>query len=290
VGLIICLDSGCQNYDQFWLTTSLRGVIGGTLKVSLLSEGIHSGAGTGIYASTFRVARQLLDRVEDVNTGKILVPELYIDIPELRVKQAKESASFLGDTIYKEFPARSGVKPLTEDVTELLLNKTWRPTLAVTGAGGFPPIEKAGNVLRKESLLKISIRIPPGVDAKVAFDAVHKKMTENAPYGAHVDLINDGAAAGWQAPLEEEWLQKSIHHASHTFYNKPAALIGEGGSIPFMGMLGKMFPKAMFVITGLLGPKSNAHGPNEFLEIEYAKKLNACVSYIIRDFNLAKSK
>jgi len=290
VALVICLDSGCGNYDQFWLTTSLRGVVAGYMKVSLLTEGVHSGAGTGVYASSFRVVRELLDRVEDSKTGKILLPEFYIDIPHSRKEQAKQAAEYLGDSIYKEFPFREGVKPITNDKSELILNRTWRPTLAVVGAAGFPPPETAGNVLRKETILKLSFRIPPGVEAKKAFDAAHKVLTTDVPYGAHVDFNFEGAAEGWQAPLEEEWLTKAIQKASNTFYHKPAASFGEGGSIPFMGMLGKMFPKAQFIITGLLGPKSNAHGPNEFLHIDFAKKLNCCVVSILLDFNTAKSK
>jgi len=236
------------------------------------------------------VVRELLDRIEDSKTGKILVEELHLEIPKLRLQQAEEAAKFLGNTIYTEFSFQEGVKPITENLTELLLNKTWRPTLAVTGANGLPPLEKAGNVLRKETHLKLSFRIPPGVDPHKSVEAVKHKITQNPPYGAKVEFTIDSAYKGWQAPLEEEWLIESTHKASNTFYNKPCGSFGEGGSIPFMGMLGDMFPKAQFVITGLLGPKSNSHGPNEFLDIEYAKKLNACVCQILYDFNHSRKK
>lgn len=256
LALIVCLDSGCGNYEQFWMTTSLRGIVAATLKVSLLKEGVHSGAGTGIYASSFRVIRELLDRIEDSKTGKILLEELYTEIPKLRIEQAEVAAKYLGDTIFTEFSTQEGVEPVTKDLKELLLNKTWRPTLAVTGAGGFPPIERAGNVLRRETVLKLSFRIPPGVDAQKALDVIHDKLTHNPPYGAKVEFIKEEPDNGWQAPLEEEWLIESVKKASETFYDgKPSAAFGEGGSIPFMGMLGDMFPKAQFVVTGLLGPK-----------------------------------
>lgn len=285
VALIVCLDSGCGNYEQFWLTTSLRGVVSGNLKVSLLKEGVHSGAGTGIIASSFRVVRMLLDRIEDSETGKILLDDLYVEIPKNRIEQTKQSAIYLGDMVFGEINMQSGVKPVITDTTELLLNKNWRPQLAVVGASGFPQVEMAGNVLRRESVFKLSVRIPPGIDGDKAFQSLHKALTENPPYGAHVEFTKEGSASGWQAPEESEWLMKSVQSSSNNFFGKPGALFGEGGTIPFMGLLGKMFPKAQFVITGLLGPKSNAHGPNEFLEIAFAKKLNSCVCQILYDFN-----
>ena len=83
------------------------------------------------------------------------------------------------------------------------------------------------------------------------------------------------------------WLEAAIDQASQTFFNKPAMYMGEGGSIPFMGMLGEKFPGAQFMITGVLGPHSNAHGPNEFLHIPMGKRVTACVSHVLLQHHAA---
>src|SRR5262249_4724462 len=97
--LVVCLDSGCGNYDQLWLTTSLRGVIAGTLTVSVLDEGVHSGAASGIVPSSFRVFRNLLSRLENEETGEIRPEALYAQIPAERVAQAKVAAAGLGERV-----------------------------------------------------------------------------------------------------------------------------------------------------------------------------------------------
>ncbi len=104
VQLVVGLDSGCRNYDQLWVTTSLRGLVGGTLTVEILSEGVHSGHASGIVPSSFRIARQLLNRLDDPATGKVLLPELHADIPAERVQQAHTAGEILGDEVWKEFP------------------------------------------------------------------------------------------------------------------------------------------------------------------------------------------
>jgi acetylornithine deacetylase/succinyl-diaminopimelate desuccinylase-like protein len=279
--LIICLDSGALNYEQLWMTTSLRGNVVGELSVELLQEGIHSGNGSGIVADSFRVAKQLISRVEDEMTGKIKIPELHCDIPKKRQEEALQCAKALGDEVYKEFPFYKGVKPVVEDEQQLILNRTWRPALTITGADGFPPIANAGNVLRPKTAFKLSMRIPPLVCAKKSADVLKKVITENPPYGAKVSFEVDSNSPGWHSPIMAPWLAKAVNDASMTYFAKPAIYMGEGGTIPFMGMLGEKFPKAQFVITGVLGPHSNAHGPNEFLHIEMGKKVTACVAYIV---------
>ena len=91
----------------------------------------------------------------------------------------------------------------------------------------------------------------------------------------------DAAATGWNAPATAPWLAQAVDGSSRAHYAQPSGALGEGGTIPFMGMLGREFPDAQFLITGVLGPKSNAHGPNEFLHVPYAKKLTACVAQIL---------
>ena len=282
-GLVVCLDSGCGNYDQLWGTTSLRGLVAGTLSVELLSEGVHSGTWSGVVASSFRVARLLLDRVEDKQTGEVLLPEFHVEVPPERLKQVEELAATVGRGAYSELPLLPGTRPVTDEARELILNSTWRPTLSVTGVAGIPPIENAGNVLRPVTKLKLSLRIPPTCDAAAATAKLKQVLEADPPYGARVAFEPDQGADGWNAPASTPWLRQSIDAASTRYFGKPAAYKGEGGSIPFMAMLGERFPEAQFLITGVLGPGANAHGPNEFLHIPTAKRLTSCVAQVIAD-------
>lgn len=279
--LVIGLDSGAGNYDQLWVTTSLRGVVNGELSVSLLQEGVHSGYGSGIVADSFRVARELLSRLEDERTGEIKLASLYCDIPEERVAQAKICAEILGETLYTAFPLQEETQPIGFNKQELLLNRTWRPKLTITGASGLPSIEDAGNVLRPSTSLKLSMRLPPLVSAQKAGRAMQKLLTEDSPYHAKITFEIQDEAIGWNAPTMKPWLEQTLNQASALFYKKPVAYLGEGGTIPFMGMLGQQFPEAQFFITGVLGPHSNAHGPNEFLHLDMVKKLTSCISIVL---------
>ena len=279
--LVVCLDSGCGNYDQLWLTTSLRGMTGGNLTVQVLEEGVHSGDASGVVPSSFRVMRDLLSRLEDEDTGKILPKELYVEIPSQRVEQARKSAEVLGTAIYDKFPFVEGMKPAADDLTELVLNRTWRPQLSVTGIGGMPPLDSAGNVLRPKTSVKLSLRVPPTLNGAEAGQFLKQLLEKDPPYGAKVsfDLEKDGS--GWNAPQLSPWLEETVAQASQDYFGQPAAYMGEGGSIPFMGMLGEKFPKAQFLITGVLGPHSNAHGPNEFLHIPTGKRVSMVVASVV---------
>lgn len=281
--LVICLDSGCGNYDQLWTTTSLRGLLTGNLSVTILNEGVHSGAGSGIVPSSFRIARQLIGRLEDAQSGEILLGELHVDVPEQRREQIRHAAQVLGNSIHETFPFPPGTQPVTHDVEELLLNRTWKPALEITGAAGLPALESAGNVLRPATTLKLSLRLPPTLDAGAARRTVKKILERDPPYGCRVAFDSDQGASGWNAPLQEPWLARSVDDASVAFFGRKACNWGEGGTIPFMGMLGEKFPQAQFVITGVLGPRSNAHGPNEFLDVPTATKLTGCVAGILAD-------
>ena len=283
LSLVVCLDSGCANYDQLWSTTSLRGNITGNLEVSLLTEGVHSGDGTGVVAASERVVRQLLDRIEDVHTGQIKLSALATKIPPQRVLQAERTAEVIGEEIFTKFPLQPGVEPLTRNVVELILNRTWRPSLAITGAEGWPALGSAGNVLRPFTRLKLSLRIPPRVDAKAAADAVKQALEKDPPYGAKVAFTDISAGSGWDAPEMAPWLDQALSVASQRHFGKPSMYMGEGGTIPFMYMLGEKFPKAQFCITGVLGPGSNAHGPNEFLHLPTARKLTLCVADVLAE-------
>jgi acetylornithine deacetylase/succinyl-diaminopimelate desuccinylase-like protein len=278
--LVVCLDSGCGNYEQLWCTTSLRGLISATLKVQVLNEGVHSGDAGGIVPSSFRIARRLLDRIESADTGEILLRSFHAEIPRARVAQARVAAQALGGTVASKFPFAGGTQPLSQDSVEMILARSWRPALAITGAAGLPPVETAGNVLRPFTALQLALRLPPGVDADAAYRELKRTLEQAPPQGAVVS-VEGGGASGWDAPELAPWLESALARASRQHFGKEASSIGEGGSIPFIGMLGQRFPAAQFMITGVLGPESNAHGPNEFLHIPTGKRLTACVADVI---------
>jgi acetylornithine deacetylase/succinyl-diaminopimelate desuccinylase-like protein len=279
--LVICLDSGCGDYDRLWLTTSLRGLTGGVLTVKVLEEGVHSGDASGVVPSSLRVARQLLSRLEKAATGEILPRGLWAEVPSARIDQARRAAAILGDQTWAKFPFTSGMSPVTTDPVELVLNRTWRPQLAIVGAEGLPAPSNAGNVLRPFTSLKLSLRLPPTVNARAAAALVKETLEADPPYGAQVTYQVDGAESGWNAPALAPWLEKAVDEASQAAFGAPAAMMGEGGSIPFMGMLGAKFPAAQFMITGVLGPHSNAHGPNEFLDIPTGEKVTQSVAHVL---------
>ena len=291
VSLVVCLDSGAGNYDQLWLTTSLRGAVTGTLKVEILTEGIHSGDASGLVPSSFRILRHVLDRLEDSATGRMLPESFHCQIPTDRVDQVRAAAAILGDEVWKRMPWACGADggpalPTTTDPTEALLNRTWRPTLSVTGVDGFPALQNAGNVLRPYSAFKLSLRLPPLVDANEAADRLKTLLEDNAPYNAKVTFQPDGrmgayGATGWNAPSLDSWMETALNAASLAHWGEPLGYIGQGGTIPLMNLLQQGFPKAQMMVCGVLGPKSNAHGPNEFLHLPYAKRLTAAVAQVI---------
>ena len=288
--LVVCLDSGCGNYEQLWCTTSLRGLAGGNLTVKVLSEGVHSGDASGIVPSSFRVLRDLLSRLEDEATGKLKLDGLYVDVPEERREQARKVAEVLGTEVYDKFPLLPGMSPMDSDPAELVLNRSWRPALSITGADGLPPLASAGNVLRPFTAVKLSLRLPPTLDGKQAGQLLKDVLLRDPPYGAEITLELEKSSSGWNAPAQAPWLTQAIDDASQAAFGKPAVYVGEGGSIPFMGMLGEKFPGAQFMITGVLGPHSNAHGPNEFLHIPMGKGVTACVARVMSAHHAASQR
>ena len=272
VGLVIALDSGAGNYDQLWVTTSLRGLVNGTLRVDVLTEGVHSGDAGGVVPSSFRIVQELIDRI-----GKS--GAFACEVPRDRAAQATQAADILRDTLWKRFPLVG--LPVTKDPLELILNRTWRPALEVTGAEGLPHPASAGNVHRPFTTLKLSLRLPPLVDGATAARALKQLLECDPPCQATVRFEYDSASTGWNAPSTEPWLAQAIDAASKELWDRPAAYMGEGGTIPFMSMLNVKFPRAQLLVTGVLGPKSNAHGPNEFIDIGYAKRVTAATARVI---------
>ncbi len=281
--LVICLDSGAGNYEQLWLTVSLRGMAAGTLRADVLNEGVHSGYASGVVPSSFRILRQLMSRLEDEITGKILPDYLYAPIPAQRLQQTEAMAEALGDNVWRAYPLKDDVEPMAENNVERILNRTWRPALSYTGIGGIPELASAGNVLRPYTAMKLSLRLPASVDGEKATQALKETLEANPPSNARVSFEADQAASGWNAPEISPWLHSSLEKGSQGSFGRSVMYMGEGGTIPFMAMLGDYFPDAQFMITGVLGPGSNAHGPNEFLHIPFARKLTTCVAQVIAD-------
>lgn len=289
VGLVVCLDSGAGNYDQLWLTNSLRGMVSGVLKVEILTEGVHSGDASGLVPSSFRIMRQVLDRLEDSATGRLLPASFHCEVPSERLAQAQATADILGDEIYKRFPwahydcggSTQFALPTTTDPLQALLNRTWNPTLSVTGVEGMPELSNAGNVLRPYTAFKLSLRLPPLVEAAPAVAKLKALLEDNAPYQARVTFEKAAGTTGWNAPTTAPWLESALDSASKAHFGASCGYIGQGGTIPLMNMLSLGFPKAQMMVCGVLGPKSNAHGPNEFLHVPYAKKLTAAVAQVI---------
>jgi len=289
VGLVVCLDSGAGNYDQLWLTTSLRGMASGVLKVEILTEGVHSGDASGVVPSSFRILRQVLDRLEESRTGRLLPQSFHCEVPAERMEQARATAAVLGAELYRRFPwahydcegDTRQVLPMTSDPLQALLNRTWVPTLSVTGAEGLPDLQNAGNVLRPYTAFKLSLRLPPLVDAASAVRELKTLLEDDAPYQARVTFESLSSATGWNAPATAPWFGRALDAASRNFYGAPCGYIGQGGTIPLMNLLARGFPQAQMMVCGVLGPKSNAHGPNEFLHVPYARKLTAAVAQVI---------
>lgn len=280
--LVVCLDAECGNYDQLWTTTSLRGMLPGTLSVEVLTEGQHSGAAGGIVPSSFRILRQLMSRVEDPDTGA-LHGALHVDVPQWVTRQLQYAAQVLGTTPVDRFPWSGSTAPETDDIIELLLANSWKPSLETVGISGAPEIADAGNTLRPGTSVKLVFRLPPTLEAAAAAETIKATLEAAPPYGASVSFELETPQTGWSAPEFAPWLEQSLHRASVDYFGKPAMYMGMGGTIPFMKMLGDAYPGVQFMVTGVLGPKSNAHGPNEFLEITTGKRLTSCVAAVLAD-------
>ncbi|MDH2903849.1 MAG: M20/M25/M40 family metallo-hydrolase [Actinomycetota bacterium] len=287
VELMICLDSGALTYDRLWVTTSLRGLVGVELTVQVLTRGQHSGSASGVVPSSFRILRQLLDRVEDAATGEILVEELHGAIPDAAQFAAREIAREFGDQMYQDLPVVENLALMGDGVAERILNQTWRPTLSLVAMAGLPSPESAGNVLRPFTTALLSFRLPPNVDAARARAALERVLTRDVPEGAHVSVRGHGAD-GWSSPAIAPWLERALEQASQEFFGNGVGYTGEGGTIPFLASLGRRYPGVQFVATGVLGPDSNAHGIDEMLDLPTCVALTNVVANVVEAFSHRK--
>lgn len=279
--LVVCLDSGCLDTERLWVTTSLRGLVSGTVTVEVLTEGVHSGEASGVAPSSFRLLRQILDRLESAGDGRVLLAELHVDVPADRREEATATAAGLQHSAADELPFAGSTQPMVADAAGQLLARTWSPTLSYVGVDGLPPTNRAGNVLRPSTSLALSFRLPPTCDHVAARAAIERAVLEDPPSGATVRFERAQSAPGWNAPSFAPWLLAALDEVSTAAFGQPARTFGEGGTIPFMGMLGEMFPDAQFVVTGVLAPGSNAHGPNEFLHLPTARRVTACIARLL---------
>ena len=280
VTFVVCLDGGGANYERLWLTTSLRGIVQATVTVRVLDAPQHSGLASGIVPSSFRILRQLLDRLEDSATGQVKLGAMSVVIPAEREAAARQAAAADPGAVQRLYPLVEGLK-LAGDDAELILNNTWRPTLSVIGAAGLPEPADAGNVLRAWTTLTLSFRIPPLVDAAAALAELEQALTTDVPLGAQVELTSTAAENGWNAPPLAPWLAAVLDEACAQVFGKPHAEIGIGGSIPFMELLGRLYPEAQFVVTGALGTDSNMHVPDEWLNIGFAAQVTEAVAHLL---------
>ncbi|MGN9787030.1 M20/M25/M40 family metallo-hydrolase [Nonomuraea sp. ZG12] len=281
VSLVVCLDGGGGDYERLWLTSSLRGAVQATVTVRVLETGVHSGLGSGVVPSSFRVMRLLLDRVEDPETGEVKVAEMVVPIPEDRRAEAAELVALHPEVAVPRLPLPPGMRRASDDDVELVLNNTWRPTLSVTGAGGLPDPAVAGAVLRAWTSFRLSFRLPPSADAEAARAALEKILTTDVPYGAQVEVGDFMVMNGWHAPAPAPWLASALRQVGDRVFGKPCQNLGIGGGIPFMEMLGRRYPRAQFVVTGALGGDSNAHVPDEWLHIPFAVQVTEAVAHLL---------
>jgi acetylornithine deacetylase/succinyl-diaminopimelate desuccinylase-like protein len=275
--LVIVLDTGGIDYDRLWITESLRGIVAGTLSVKVSSVGVHSGHGSGVMPSSFRLARQLLSRIEDENTGEIKPEWLHIEITDKMKEQAKKIVEMNSDSV-DDFPLLDGVEKQVNDPLDIFLAMNLAPSLSIIGADGIPSIQDAGNVLRTNTDLKVSIRTPPGISADEVAKKVQALLEANPPNGAHVSAEMTEVADGFLSPELPEKLSDMLEKSGKKFYGNSPMSLFIGGTIPVMAMLQSRYPDSKFIITGAGGPGGNAHGPDEKLHIPTAKKVTKCMA------------
>ena len=282
--LMICMDSGCKDYSSLWLTTSLRGIINFELEIECLKESTHSG-NSGVAPDSFTVLRILLDRLDDSKSSKVKAP-LNVEIPQYRIEDAKKLAEYQKEKVVTDsVNLKEGVKPLSEDYKELILNNTWRPTVVVIGMTGVPPAECAGYILRHKTKVKISIRLPPTFDCKEAEKVITELLTKDPPFNSIINVKINVSLNGWAAKDMNKSLKKSFTESAKFLFKNDYYNCGEGGTIPFIPELAELYPKCEILVTGVLGPGSNAHCPNECLNLDYTNKMIVALSHVIYDFS-----
>jgi acetylornithine deacetylase/succinyl-diaminopimelate desuccinylase-like protein len=281
--LVLALDSGSPTPDRLWVTTSLRGAVVGTLTVEVLDHGVHSGSAGAVVPSSFRIARHLLDRIEDAATGDLLLPELVAEPPTGTAEAAERMAHALGEAGLDQepFPIVDGLVLQGATRAERAVRAAWLGSVAVVGADGLPASVDAGAVLRPSTALKLVIRVPPICSAEIAEAAVARALTDDPPHGARVTWESEQSADGWATPAFAPWLVAALDRSSVAAFGQPSAQVGEGGTIPFLGWLAARFPSAQILALGVLVPGSNHHGPDESLHLPTAERVTGAVAALL---------
>lgn len=281
-GLVVCLDSGAATYDRLWSTTSLRGLVNAVVRVDVLTEGIHSGSGGGVVPDSFRLLRQLLSRIEDEKTGEVLLDSCRIAVATDRRLAAERLVAELGGSPAGHFPVVGSLRLASGGTAaDQLVAQSQTAALACTGLDGMPAVADAGNVLRPYTALKLALRIPPGASSTEVGAELVARLTADAPEGATVSVHDLICADGFDAPARAGWLGSAVDEASEALFGAAGRDLGEGGTIPFLSALATSYPDAQFLVTGVLGPESNAHGPNEMLHLPTATRLTAAVAHVL---------
>lgn len=282
--LLVCLDSGCQDYDTLWITNSLRGVVILDVTVETLEEGVHSGAGSGLAPDSFTVLRNILDRIDDSKTQKV-IEEFHVEVPKNRLDEINRVAELKKEKVLEHVKLTPGVEPLTHDYTELIIRNTWAPTLVVVGASGLPAHDTAGNVLRPNTSFRLSMRLPPTYDPNVAMERLNEIVTKDPPFNAKITTSRKNPGPGWNNKQFSQKLHDSLNTSSQKLWGKEYFSFGEGGSIPFIKLLADSFPECEIIVCGVLGPNSNAHSCNEALNIGYCKNITSTITHTLHDYS-----
>lgn len=286
VDLILVLDGEAQDYQTFWGCTSLRGIVNGVLDISHLATPCHSGMATGLVPSTFRIARILLSRIEDAATGEVLLREAHApEIPATRIEQCRLIAAQLGDRSHAIVSPLPGAELLSKDNAELLLAKAWKPGLAVTGCDGIPSVGDGSNVMRTRTALKLSLRLPPGVNAEVTAAALKRVLEADPPYGAKVTYTAVSAGNGWKGPDLSGKIDVAMREATRAVFGGVPLYYGEGGSIPLCNKFQELWPDAQLLVSGCAGTDSNPHGYDESLNLEYTGKFSALLILFLQQIS-----
>jgi acetylornithine deacetylase/succinyl-diaminopimelate desuccinylase-like protein len=281
--LIFCLDSGTTDYEHMCLTTTLRGLVCFKLRVDVLKQGLHSGSSSGVVPSSFRIMRNILEQFENSNNGN-LPAELYVDIPKDKYQQAQELIENKGGKIDFKFPMVEGMDSMGNTGFQDYINRIWKPQLSITGIDGLPSCSTAGNVLLPYTQVCCSLRIPPSKNSKEAKEQIENFFSKvKVPHNAKFSYNVYKSGTGFECPSYSKSVLEVINKAGNETFDKPVLYYGEGGSIPFLNDIKNVFPKAQFIVTGVLGPESNAHGPDEMLHLGFLENLVVTMGKILRD-------
>jgi acetylornithine deacetylase/succinyl-diaminopimelate desuccinylase-like protein len=276
---VFILDGSRGDLGTAWFCTSLRGIVTANLDVRHLARPCHSGMATGIVPSTFRIARGLLDRVEDAATGEIHLPAARVAPPESAAETARAVAERLAGKLAIDLIP--GAQLIEGGIERRLIANWWEAGLSITGADGLPPIAKAGNVLRERTALRLSLRIPPTAERFECGRQLKETLETDPPYGAKVVCEILSCCPGWSTRELSNKTKETIAKATQAVFRQPPIYFGAGSSVPISGAFQEFWPDAEVTVTGVAGDESYCHGFDENINLEYAAKWTAMFAGIL---------